>query len=373
MAVPIKEYIDIRTVSLRTIPGRHFFGLVFTDAELASGKTSEDYTSGKPIAVSSSAEVDDLFGSTSKIAKFAAKYFGYSVAASRLYLAKYGLEGDTPSAALTRVLDSDANFGAITYLDIADASASGLSEVKAKMSEFGLVLVFPTTAGSYAVDTAALGETEGVQVILDVPESDVNYGAWMPLAWYASANYAAARASGTIEFKQFGGATATVTDSTTKTAMDNVRVNYIVNVKTHGNTINFYQTGRNLDGEDLGVYRDKIWIKGEAETQWMTMLTSATIPANADGLLKVYSMLVGVAEAAIDNGCILVDKPLTAAQRAAINAKAGVSSAADAVERTGYYIATTLVEDGGRYKVVYVLIYAKGDHISKLEGEHYLV
>ena len=83
-------------------------------------------------------------------------------------------------------------------------------------------------------------------------------------------------------------------------------------------------------------------------------------------------MVIDVAERALDNGCILNDKPLSDSVRAEINMYANNANAADVVTRNGYYIDAQIVTESGSGKYVcqYILIYAKADHIMKVAGTH---
>ena len=195
-----------------------------------------------------------------------------------------------------------------------------------------------------------------------------------PLAWYASVDYGKIASAGTIDYKQFGGHSATVTTDTAKIAADTLKVNYIGLVQDYGNGLKFYQRGVNMDGTDLGVVRDMCWINSEIVREYFALQNNAQrIPANHVGCAMVRNIVVGVADRAIANGSILVDKPLTEAQINQIKFYANDDRAADEVASSGYYIKVELVKDGDKYRVLYTLIYAKGDHIQKVDGQHILV
>jgi hypothetical protein len=129
-----------------------------------------------------------------------------------------------------------------------------------------------------------------------------------------------------------------------------------------------------MDGVDSGVVRDRLWLEGEIQAGWFN-LNSGTVKVEASyvGAAKVRAMVVGVATRAVDNGVILIDKPLTDAQIAEIASLTGNATAADSVVNTGYYVDSKILPDGDRYICQYTLVYAKGDHIGKVTGANYLV
>ena len=82
-------------------------------------------------------------------------------------------------------------------------------------------------------------------------------------------------------------------------------------------------------------------------------------------------MITSVAERAISNGCILIGKYLTENQILEIRQIAG-AGAVDAVQSVGYYIDVRIIFKKKKYICKYILVYAKGDTIEKVVGQHYL-
>ena len=207
-----------------------------------------------------------------------------------------------------------------------------------------------------------------------IGEDTVNLGSWMFCAWCATSNYNRAQMADSIDFKEFGGATATVLDAVSKSARDAARVNYIGKTQTHGLQRQFMQPGLMMDGTDAGVWRDAQWIKAMVEIGWINLATNGKVPANYVGCAKVRSLVVDVATRAIDAGAILVDKPYDNDTRAKINQYAQADGAADEVESTGYFVSTKILKivngNNTRYQIEYTLIYGKGDHIAKVVGSH---
>lgn len=384
MAIPIKKYINIgSTVLGNTVGERDLSGLVFTDetmnatvpAEYSTIKT--DYTAGKAVALSYNG-INACFPSTSKIAKFAAKYFSYRTSTSTpkvLNVAKYtptsssGTAGDSEKSAYDSVVAEFTNFGSFTFLG---ANIANLVQVATAAKENKALCIIAVDDDEDSWPTEF--KTEGVHCVIGKAESGVNYAAWMPMAWFASVNYDIENASGTMDYKEFGAEVATITTGEAKDTADAARMNYIGQVQIYGAQRKFYQKGVNGDGVDIGVYRDKVWLESEIEIGWFNLVGGTNkIPANDGGVAQVYGMIVSAAENAITSGIILRDKPLSATALQQIATYTTDPKAIEAVQTLGYFVAAKLVQDGDTYAVQYLLIYAKGDHIGKVEGSHVIV
>ena len=178
----------------------------------------------------------------------------------------------------------------------------------------------------------------------------------------------------TMKYKSFAGVTSPIvlTESEAN-AYDAAHVNYIVAVQTRGNNMRFYQRGVNTDNVDLGAYIDASWIASQIESGWLKLVSGSNrIPSTSQGVSAVSTMITSVAERAIANGCILIGKYLTENQILKIRQTAG-AGAVDAVQSVGYYIDVWITFEEGMYVCKYILIYAKGDTIEKVDGQHYLV
>ena len=388
MAIPISEYIDIRSRVLQgTVRGRDFSGLVISADEMketvpeAYAAIKTRYTSGKPVALGK-VDVAACFDSTTDVAKFATKYFGFSGgnhAPAVLNVAFF--DSDDTSATAKSVFDAVTseftNFGAVTFVGdfaLGTTGSGGILDVASAVEGSGFVLAVAATSSNASATASALANFSNTAVVVATPASGTNLGAWMFLAWYASADYTAPNASSSIDYVEFGGEPAEVDTITTKRSYDALHLNYIGLVQVYGQNRMFYQTGVNMDGIDSGVVRDRLWLESEIQAGWFN-LNNGTVRVEASyvGAAKVRAMIVGVATRAIDNGVILIDKPLTEAQIAEIASLTGNATAADSVVNTGYYVDAKILPDGDRYVCQYTLVYAKGDHIGKVTGANYLV
>lgn len=388
MAINMNRYIDIGTTVVNELTGsRDFSALVFTKDAMKSTVSSSDpnktqYEAGGVISLAKD-EVGTYFADTTDIYKFATKYFGYSSLAgrapNRINIAFVDTD-ETANGRFKEVTESFVNFGAVTFIgsgfSIGTAGSNGLLDVASTNSGFGMTYLFVVPVADTDISGTpghtAFHDIAGTHIVL-ADDNDA-YPAWRACAWAASLNYDDVNASSTLMFKKFGETEGAVKTDALANKYDKARVNYMGLVQTRADVVQFYQTGVNADGLDAGVYLDSAWIRSRIEEGWFSIATNSNkLPANGTGLATVRAMILGVAERALENGCILTDKPLTNEQIALVNQYAGTTAASSAVQATGYYIAATIELIDGKYTVKYTLVYSKGDHISKVIGTHVLV
>lgn len=387
MAINMKRYIDIGTTVVNELTGsRDFSALVFTKDAMKSSVTSSDankvaYEAGNVISLAKD-EVGTYFADSTDIFKFATKYFGYTSltgrSPNRINIAFVDTD-ETANVRFNEVVESFVNFGTVTFIGsgftIGTAGSNGLLDVASSNQNFGMQYLFvvPVKDSDIGSDGHTLfHDIHGTHIVLE-NDSDA-YPAWRACAWAASLNYDDINASSTLMFKKFGNTDGAVKTDALADKYDKARINYVGLVQTRADTVQFYQTGVNADGLDAGVYIDSAWIQSRIDEGWFALATGTNkIPANGTGLAIVRAMILGVAERALENGCILADKPLTNEQIALVNQYAGNTAAADAVQTTGYYIAAMIELIDGKYTIKYTLVYSKGDHISKVVGTHVLV
>lgn len=391
MGIPISKYIDISSAVVATNDGQRSWAcLALTpDAFITSEDSSPtqtaiktSYDAGDVLKGLSLADVLAYFGETSNAYKFAVQYFGLKDRAGRtpyeINIAKCS-SYDAVKSRITSIVDNFSDFGSFAYVGSMTSVTAGSIKEVAQLNESlhgGYTYCVAVDASAYGNVKDALWDIEGTHVVFyKSAEASSFYEALsIPSGWIACHDYTRPNASNTIDYEPFN-KTATVTDGTLAGNLDKARVNYMGLVQSRGINRKFYQTGVNMDGVQLGVYVDEAWIRSEIEAGWFRIATGSTrIPANLSGVTRVNAMITDVAEMAIENGCILVDKPLTREQIETINEIANTDGAAVSVQSMGYYINVDLREvEGGRYEVQYTLIYSKGDHIGKVVGQHYLV
>lgn len=387
-AIPITEYIDVGTKVLTGgVAEVDFSALVFTKESMklsiaepyatSLADQISDYENGKVITLTKDA-IEALFDA-GPLTTWCGKYFGYSNdgrAPSIVNLFKVG-SGVTAKQAYDAALDNFTNFGSIAFVG-KDFTPQSLQTVATENESTGYALSVSCVSTAYSTTAGYFADCKNVFLAQDVDETigedTVNLGSWMFCAWCATSNYSANQMADSPDFKSFPGATATVTDASSKRLRDAARVNYIGKTQTHGLQRQFMQPGLMMDGTDAGVWRDAQWIKAMVEIGWINLATSDKVPANYVGCAKVRSLVVDIATRAIDAGAILVDKPYDNETRAKINQYAQDNGAADEVESTGYFVSTKILKivegNNTRYHIEYTLIYGKGDHIAKVVGSH---
>lgn len=386
MAIPIKRYIDIGTAIIDANSGeRDYSALVFTNNSMTEPNKKdsvlhglyEDYTTNGKVVTLTRSDVTKLFSSTTDVYNFAAKYFGYVSIKGRspsvINLVKTGSE--TALAKFNSVISEFNNFGAFTFLNnttIGADKSGGLLDVALENKSYGMhyAMVIPVTSTS-GLDP--LQGIRGLHLVLD-DSSATKYTSWMPLAFVAALNYTMNDGASTMKYKSFAGVTSPIvlTESAAN-SYDAAHVNYIAAVQTRGNNMRFYQRGVNTDNVDLGAYIDASWITSQIESGWLKLVSGSNrISCTAQGISAVSTMITSVAERAIANGCILIGKYLTKNQILKIRQNAG-AGAVDAVQSVGYYIDVWITFEKGMYVCKYILVYAKGDTIEKVDGQHYLV
>lgn len=385
MAIPIKRYIDIGTTVVDAATGqRDYSALLFTsDAMVTSTPTDvslkakwTDYgTNGKVVTLTAD-EVTALFPSTTATYKLCAKYFGYTSITGRspsvVNVVKTGSE--TALAKFNSVLSTFNNFGAFTFVNnttLGTSGSGGLLDVAMRNQAFGLqyAMVVPVTSTT-ASASAVLNGIRGCFKILEATTTE--YTAWIPLSYVAARNYDAYNNSSSMMYKTFPGVSIVVEDETDANTYDDLFINYIALVQTRGTNRRFLMRGVCADGMDLGVYVDASWITSQIENGWISLATGSNrIPATSQGASLVSTMITSVAERAIANGCILTGKYLTQTQIDKITQYVG-AGAVTAVQSVGYYIDVDITYSDGKYVCTYTLVYAKGDTIEKIVGQHYL-
>lgn len=384
MAIKQSRYIDISSTILKDVVGnRSVSGLVFTQEEMldtADAIVKASYDGGKVVALSYEA-ITTTFGPNADVTAFATKYFSYiapnggTPRAINVFKVASGTKART---AFDAAVKDSTNFMTFTFLgsdlqEVGDAGDLGLLDVALSNNAIDnpFAMVVAVTKDNAATVAQSFTGMSGVHLVAGADE----YAAYMPMAFVAATDYTKANAAGDLFGKQFGSETAVVTDDTTANAFDSNKVNYIGLTQVNGTEFSFYQRGDNQDGVALGIYANEMWLRSELARAWFNLLLSVQkVPANADGLALIANAFNEVAAQGIDNGSILIDKPLTSTQRTLIATYTdGNTSAADSVQDTGYYLNVEIKQEDNEYHAYFTLVYAKGDAIRKVVGSNVLV
>lgn len=290
---------------------------------------------------------------------------------------------DTTSLIDTLVASTDAstNFGSFLFLPtLTEAEHIEVAEWNAARNVEFMYCIRVTDA-TYSTISAALIGTAGHQMTYAPTAGE--YDEMVPMIVLAATDYTRRNAAQNYMFQQIGGLTAKVTTNAASDAFDLARVNYYGVTQTAGQLIAFYQRGVMGGGSaalvDQNVYANEMWLKDAARAQILSLLLSVgRVSANADGRGQVLTVLQSAIDAALFNGVISVDKPLTTVQKLYIADVTGDDLAWHQVQGAGYWVDAVVqsyVTGDGRteYKIVYTLIYSKDDAVRKVEGSHILI
>ena len=307
---------------------------------------------------------------------------------------------ETPNAALHRVNADSNNFGSYNFIDLDQFTCGQFKDVAISNCGFNYKYHFcvacvdgqttdagddvkmnkVSTASFKAYLKAKAGEVDeefvsddGIKGTAVINGCDV-FSATMPMATFASTDYSGVNTPTNFMLKQFAGETPTVTSDDVADQFDKANINYYGLVQVNGQRKSFFQTGVNSDGESMAVYCNEIWLKSVISTAIMNLfLTTEKIPANADGELMIYGILMSAAEQGVRNGMILRGKRLTDEQKVKVYQLTGNSEAWFTVQDTGYVGSVEIRQKDKKYVAYYKLIYSKGDAICKVEGSDILI
>lgn len=281
-------------------------------------------------------------------------------------IAETGLKTITDSAALSN------NFYSFTFLtDVSSELTDIAAWVKAQNVRYMWSLA--VTSANASTVASALSEYDGVGLSLG---SDLVF---LPMAIAAAVNYDLPNASVDYMYQQASGITTTVDNQTEQEAYDAIRVNYYGSTQQGGGIVSFYQDGKLLGSiASMGVYANEAWLKDAMFTNLLNLrLSLDSLPANESGLAYVKASMQEIIEKAQNNGVISVGKTLDATQKAYINQITGDKNAWQSIQSIGYWLSATVekyTEAGTeKYKVTYLLVYAKGDSINYVDGKDIMI
>lgn len=277
-----------------------------------------------------------------------------------------GLNALSESAELTN------NFYSFTFLTSVAGEEEAIAEwVKAQNVRYMWSL--GVTTANASTMASALSEYDGVGLTLSAD------CVFLPMAIAAAINYDLPNASVDFMYQQAAGIEASVTSATDQEAYDAIRVNYYGTTQQAGNLISFYQDGK-LQGSipSMGVYVNEAWLKDALFTSILNLrLSLDSLPANETGLAYVKTAIQEVIGKAQNNGVISAGKTLDATQKAYVGQITGDKNAWQSIQSIGYWLDATVqkyTEQGTeKYKVSYLLVYAKGDSINFVDGKDILI
>lgn len=284
-------------------------------------------------------------------------------------VATTGLQALKDSAELSN------NFYSFTFLTSVSGEETAIAEwVEAQNIRYMWSL--GVTTANASTMSASLLEYDGVGLTLDVNNEKAEF---LPMAVAAAINFDDANASVDFMYQQASGITPSVSSQTDADAYDAIRVNYYGSTQQAGNLISFYQNGV-LTGDitSMGVYVNEAWLKDAITTNLLNLrLSLDSLPANETGLGYVKLSIQEIIEKALFNGVISVGKTLDSTQKAYVAQLTGDASAWQDIQSVGYWLTASIQKytenNVEKYKVTYLLVYAKGDSINFVDGRDIMI
>ena len=298
---------------------------------------------------------------------------------------------ELPVEALSRIDGQNDNFGSFCFLDgIVPEEVAAVSLWNASKNFKYLYSVSVTPDDCRELLTAG-GARSGICYTLDKFAAHAEF---IPMALFAATRYDRVNATKVFMYQQFNSEKVSVTTTAESRRYDAfdidglgslVPVNYIGNTQQAGDKIAFYQDGVNGDGLDTACYCNEVWMKDAITVELLNaFLSLEKMPANNVGEAICRQAIATVVGEGINNGSVSVAKTFDNTQMTYIDTIADEEGAWQEVRNRGYWIGITIrpekVSSGSsaqktrmRYVCDYVLIYAKGDAIRKVEGSDILI
>ena len=202
------------------------------------------------------------------------------------------------------------------------------------------------------------------------------YPEMLPSAILASLNYEKPAASANFMYYSDSRLTPSVVTDTEADTNDALGVNYYGQTQEAGVNRSFYQQGRLTGGDSslkaMGAHANEQWLKSYLKSQFLSMfLALQQVSADLVGEATGRSYIDAATTLAISNGSISIGKTLTTTQINYITQISGDDKAYRAVENAGFWYKVST--DAATENMDYLLVYAKRDSISKVDGRHSLI
>lgn len=332
------------------------------------------YSAGKFILTGGDSGLDDVGYFTAPASGVDLKaLFGMDVGSDPVvYL---GRDLETPVTALTRIDETNDNFGSFAFVNSLTNEEIGLVADWVEAGNYKYL--YSVSAPLNAVETLATALDGKTGTILTADAHDAQ-AEFMPMVLLATTDYDRPNAVKNFMFQKFDDEDPSVTTDALSDTYDAAHINYLGTTQQAGKLIQFYQDGYMMDGGDVGPYCNEIWLKDAISTEFMNLLLALEmIPANDVGSSICATSIQSIIADALNNGTIQPGKTLTNVQKAYITQVSGNVDAWRDVQSVGYWldvvITSEVVNDATKYIAKYTLIYSKGDSIRKVEGFDILI
>jgi len=272
------------------------------------------------------------------------------------------------------------NFGSFIFTTLALLSQDQIVQLTEWNETNGVQFAFlcPVTSSNYSAISTALSSLFGTALTLSPLASE--FPEMIPGMIAAATDYSRVNSVQNYMFQQFS-VTPSVTDGTTSNTLDAAAVNYYGQTQSAGQQLSFYQpgilTGASVSTNitDMSSYFNECWLKNAVTQALLSLLIALPeIPANAQGVAQILTVLQSVINQALLNGTISVNGFLNTTQKLYITNITNDPKAWYQVQSIGYWIDCVIepytVGMQTFYKAVYTLVYKKNDVVRKIEGSH---
>lgn len=301
-------------------------------------------------------------------------------------LAIYSL-GKASTSIITE-LDAMANlsndFFSFGYIDAND------SDVTADYADWALI-ENNTYAYLGAVDMASYDGTPAYAAVIDKALSQGGNGLTkstigqfvelLPGMVMGATDYTKRGAAKNFMYQQDGAFEQySVTDEAEYNKLKDLGINFYGQTQSAGTNLSFYQwgvmSGGTKDIRAMGPFFNEIWLKDAITVAMMNeFIANENIAADVSGNQRISGAITTICqEEAKFNGVISIGKELTVLQKASITEMSGDDQAWVQIQSLGFWLDVNIVPqvDQGitTYVGEYLLIYAKGDSISMIDGRN---
>ena len=296
--------------------------------------------------------------------------FGFDISGAGVV--SLGGDAETLTQALTRTTDISNNFGSMVFMY--EINESKFTEIVNWIDDqnflaFASIGVTRETAALF--HSVATGK-DGIVLTLTTTDGHEEF---IPCAILACIDYDKENATQNFMYQQVDDVEASVTTDEDADYYDDLKVNYYGATQQAGKSIAFYQRGvMQGEQEDIGCFCNEMWLKDAIAVDiFNVLLAVGKVPANKDGADMIRGVVTNEINYGITNGTIILSKELSKEQKSYITLTTGDDSAWVQVYANGYYLVLDVEKVDKEYKIVYTLIYSKGDSIKKVEGTHILI
>lgn len=291
-----------------------------------------------------------------------------------------GIDAQNPIDVMSAVNQTNNGFGSFAFIDKLDIVTHVSLALWNKALNVKYVYMVPVTQTDAVAWSAELKTIGSTQMVYD-PEHLGEYHYNSIMATMSAIDYNAKNGTVDFDFTQDGALTAGVTNDTLLSQLKSLRIAFYGRTQENGKPYEFMQNvflcGTGTDLLPLNVHANEQWLKSYATAQCLEMQLKTGFSASRAGETRFENLFKrdgGVIDAGLNNGTIVTGKKLTVTEQLLVDDLTGVENSYINVETDGSFFQCHYedYDDNGttKKKMVYLLIYACDERISKIEGSH---